>query len=425
MSTGLIITLVVFLICLSAFFSGSEIVYATASKPRLHHEADEGSSRAKKALRIVEDYVRAISTILVGNNLVNIATASLVTLLCVSNLFPGNRNAELYAEIIATLALLIFGEILPKILCAEHANRLALRFARPLTGAMAFFKPVVWLVTRMVDGLSGLWTPEEGETAMTDEELALVVDTIQEEGVFTESEGELIKSAIEFSDVTAHDILIPRVDISAYDIEEPLEKLLTDSDAMSYSRLPVYRESIDHIIGILPMKMFVKEVLTRGAENVNVEEMLVEPLFVHMTKNINEILKDFREQKTNMAVVLDEYGGTMGILTIEDILEEIVGEIYDETDEPEEEDVTEVADGTYLLDGSMNIYDAFEEIDYEPKDFNSEYTTLSGWITELLDHFPEVGDEFTCEAISGKVLAVEGPLVSQVQIRVDKTEDED
>ena len=425
MSTGLIITLIVFLICLSAFFSGSEIVYATASKPRLHHEADEGSSRAKKALRIVEDYVRAISTILVGNNLVNIATASLVTLLCVSKLFPTDKNAELYAEIIATLALLIFGEILPKILCAEHANRLALSFARPLTGAMVFFKPVVAVVTRLVDALSRLWTPGEGENTMTDEELAMVVDTIQEEGVFTESEGELIKSAIEFADVTAHDILIPRVDVSAYDIEEPLEELLTDSDAMSYSRLPVYRESIDHIIGILPMKMFVKEVLTRGAENVNVEDMLVEPLFVHMTKNINEILKDFREQKTNMAVVLDEYGGTMGILTIEDILEEIVGEIYDETDEPEEEDVTEVADGTYLLDGGMNIYDAFEEIDYEPKDFDSEYTTLSGWITELLDHFPEVGDEFTCEAISGKVLAVEGPLVSQVQIRVDKTEDED
>ena len=166
----------------------------------------------------------------------------------------------------------------------------------------------------------------------------MVVDSIQEEGVFTESEGELIKSAIEFSDVTAHDILIPRVEISAYDIDAPVEELLGDNDAMSYSRLPVYRESIDHIIGILPMKKFVKELLIKGRDQVKVEEMLVEPLFVHMTKNINEILKDFREQKTNMAVVLDEYGGTMGILTIEDILEEIVGEIYDETDEPEEEE---------------------------------------------------------------------------------------
>ena len=423
MSTALILVLVVILILLSAFFSGSEITYATASKPRLHHEADEGNQRALKALAIVEDYVRAISTILVGNNLVNIATTSLVTLLCVRNLFPGSSKAELFAEIMATLALLIFGEILPKILCAEHANRLALRFAAPLSIAMHFFKPLVSLVSKLIEALSGLWTPADGESTMTDEELAMVVDSIQEEGVFTESEGELIKSAIEFSDVTAHDILIPRVEISAYDIDAPVEELLGDNDAMSYSRLPVYRESIDHIIGILPMKKFVKELLTKGRDQVKVEEMLVEPLFVHMTKNINEILKDFREQKTNMAVVLDEYGGTMGILTIEDILEEIVGEIYDETDEPEEEDVTEVSDGTYLLDGSMNIYDAFEEIDYEPKDFDSEYTTLSGWITELLDHFPEVGDEFSCEAISGKVLAVEGPLVSQVQIQVKKDEE--
>lgn len=424
MSTTLILVLVLCLIVLSAFFSGSEITFATASKPRLHHEAEEGNKRAVKALEIAENYVRAISTILVGNNLVNIATTSLVTLLCVRNLFPGNNKAELFAEIIATLALLIFGEILPKILCAEHANRLALTFARPLSGAMKFFKPIVFVVTRLVDSLSRLWTPKEGEQAMTDEELALVVDSIQEEGVFTESEGELIKSAIEFSDVTAHDILIPRVEVSAYDIDAPLEELLSNNDAMSYSRLPVYRESIDHIIGILPMKKFVKEILTQGQDQVKVEAMLVEPLFVHMTKNINEILKDFREKKTNMAVVLDEYGGTMGILTIEDILEEIVGEIYDETDEPEEEDVTEVSDGTFLLDGGMNIYDAFEEIDYEPKDFDSEYTTLSGWITELLDHFPEVGDEFSCEAISGKVLAVEGPLVSQVQIRVEKSEDD-
>ncbi|MBP3729585.1 MAG: HlyC/CorC family transporter [Lachnospiraceae bacterium] len=425
MSTSLILVVIVFLILLSAFFSGSEIAFASASKPRLHHEAEQNSSRAKKALEIVENYVRAISTILVGNNLVNIATTSLVTLLCVKRFFPGNGRAELYAEIIATLSLLIFGEILPKILCAEHANRVVLGFAAPLKGAMALFKPIVWLVTKLIDALSVLWTPKKGESSMTDEELAMVVDSIQEEGVFTESEGELIKSAIEFSDVTAHDILIPRVEVSAYDIEEPLEKLLANDEAMSYSRLPVYRESIDHIIGILPMKKLVKEVLTKGIAQVKVEEMLVPPLFVHMTKNINEILKEFRAEKTNMAVVLDEYGGTMGILTIEDILEEIVGEIYDETDEPEEEEVTEVSEGTFLLDGGMNIYDAFEELDYEPKDFDSEYTTLSGWITELLDHFPEVGDEFSCEAISGQVLAVEGPLVSQVRITVERPDEEE
>ncbi len=425
MSPSLIIVLVVFLICLSAFFSGSEITYATASKPRISHEAEEGDKRAKRAQRIMDDYLHAISTILVGNNLVNIATSSLVTLLCVSHLFRDNARAELYAEIIATLLLLIFGEILPKILCAEHANKLALSFSRPLTHAMIIFKPIVWAVSKLIAAISPLWTPKDGEQSMTDEELAMVVDSIQEEGVFTEAEGELIKSAIEFSDVTAHDILIPRVDVAAYDIETPLSDLLADPEIMTYSRLPVYRESIDHIIGILPMKQLVKAVLTQGIDKVDVEGMLVQPLFVHMTKNINEILKDFRAQQINMAIVLDEYGGTMGILTTEDILEEIVGEIYDETDEPEEEDVQEVSDGTFLLDGSMNLYDAFDEIGYEPKDFESEYTTLSGWITGLLDHFPAVGDTFSYERISGTVVSVDGKLVEQAEIRIAPAEEEE
>lgn len=425
MSTPVILILIFLLLLLSAFFSGSEITYASASKPRLMGEAEEGDKRASRALSIVENYIRAISTILVGNNLVNIATTSLVTLLCVSRFFPENPRAELFADIIATLLLLVFGEIMPKILCAEHANKLALKMSAPLKGAMVIFKPVVWLVAKMVEALSPLWTPKEAEPSMTDEELSLVVDSIQEEGVFTEAEGELIKSAIGFGDITAHEILIPRVDVAAYDINDPLEALLADSEAMSFSRLPVYEESIDHIIGVLPVKQLVKAVLTQGIHQVDLRAMLVPPLFVHMTKNVGEILREFRTQKTNLAVVLDEYGGTMGILTTEDILEEIVGEIYDETDEPEEEEVREVSDGTFLLDGGMNIYDAFEEIDYEPKDFNSEYTTLSGWITELLDHFPAVGDTFRCERIEGTVLAVEGPLVEQVKLHLLPEDEED
>ena len=416
MSTLLL--LVLLLILLSAFFSGSEIAYASASKPRLISEAEAGSKKAQKAMNVVDDYVKAIATILVGNNLVNIAATSVITLLCVEYYFPDRANNTLFAEIISTLILLIFGEILPKIFCQEYANRLVLSFSGPMNAAMTIFRPITFLVSKFVEKLSVLWARPESEQTMTDEELSMVVDSIQEEGVFTEAEGELIKSAIEFSDVTAHDILIPRVDVAAYDIETPLADLLADPEIMTYSRLPVYRESIDHIIVILPMKQLVKAVLTQGIDNVDVESMLVQPLFVHMTKNINEILKDFRKQKTNMAVVLDEYGGTMGILTTEDILEEIVGEIYDETDEPEEEEVQEVSAGTYLLDGGMNIYDAFDEIGYEPKDFESEYTTLSGWITELLDHFPEVDDTFEYERISGRVISVEGPLVEQVEITV-------
>ncbi len=420
-----LILLVILLILISAFFSGSEIAYASASKPRLISEAEAGDKRAKRATDIVDNFVKAIATILVGNNLVNIAATSVITLLCVEYYIPQDPNNTLIAEIIATVVLLIFGEILPKIYCQEHANRLVLSFSGLMQGAMRFFLPITFLVSKFVEKLSVLWAREESEQAMTDEELAMVVDTIQEEGVFTEAEGELIKSAIEFGDVTAHEILIPRVDVAAYDLDSPLEDLLADPEIMTYSRLPAYRESIDHIVGILPMKQLTKAVLTQGIENVDVESMLVEPLFVHMTKNINEILKDFRRTKTNMAVVLDEYGGTMGILTIEDILEEIVGEIYDETDEPEEEEVQEVSAGTYLLDGSLNIYDAFDEIGYEPKDFESEYTTLSGWITELLDKFPEAGDTFTYERISGTVRSVDGPLVDEVEITVAPAEEEE
>ena len=425
MNIPFLIFLVILLVILSAFFSSSETAYATASKPRLENEAEQGDKRAVRAVRITEDYVRAIATILVGNNLVNIAATAVITVLCTEHFFLGNKQGELYSDLIATLILLIFGEIFPKILAADHANRLALSYSGLLSTFMKIFKPGVFVVGKFVDKLSVLWTPKEGEQTMTDEELALVVDTIQEEGVFTEAEGELIKSAIEFSETTAHDILIPRVDVFAYDIDTPLSDLLSDADAMSFSRLPVYRESIDHIIGVLPVKQLMKAVLTAGdPAAVNVEEMLVQPIFVHMTKTIDEILRDFRENKTNMAIVLDEYGGTMGILTVEDILEEIVGEIYDETDEVEEEDVTVVARDTFQLDGGMNIYDVFKEIDYEPKDFESEYSTLSGWITEQLDHFPEAGDAFTCEALQVKVLSVDGPLVEEAEVHVDREYEE-
>ena len=418
MTTSMTIALVLFLLLCSAFFSSAEIVFATSNKHRLRSKAEAGDKRAQLAQRIDDNYTKAISTILVGNNLVNIATTTALTVLCVNYLFAGSRYARTYAELISTLALLIFGEILPKILAADHCNSLVLLFATPLRLSMSLFAPIVWLVTAFVDKLSVLWTPKQAEPTMTDEELVMVVDTIQDEGVLTESEGELIKSAIEFSEVTAHEILIPRVDVVAFNIEDPISELLRDLDTMSFSRIPVYRENIDHIIGILNTKQLMKAVLTASDEaSIQIEDFLYEPLFVHMTKSVFEILKEFRQRETNMAIVLDEYGGTMGILTIEDILEEIVGEIYDETDE-EETDFSEVGNDTYCLDGDINIYDAFDLIEYEPRDFESEYTTLSGWITEVLDRFPQKGDSFTFEAMTVTVLSTDGPLVDKVEVHV-------
>ena len=423
MNVPLLILLVIFLIALSAFFSSTEIAFAQANKARIKSLADDGDKKAVRAQSIIDDYVHAISTILVGNDLVNIAATSVVTLLCTGHYFKDNTNAELIASGISTLLLLIFGEIFPKLLAADHANSLTLSGSGLLRFFMKLFKPIVIVVGGLVKALSPLWTPKEEIPDMTDEELELVVDSIQEEGVISESEGELIKSAIGFSDITARDILIPRVDMIAYDIDDPLEELLADADAMSCSRIPVYRENIDHIIGILPTKQLMKAVLTE--ETVDVESMLVEPVFVHMTKPAKEILQEFRENRTNMAVVLDEYGGTMGILTTEDILEEIVGEIYDETDEVEQ-DYKELSQDTFLVEGDLNIEDAFEVIGYEPKDFESEYTTVSGWVTEQLNRFPEVGDSFDYDTLHVKVMSVQGPIVEQVEIHVDrKAEEED
>ena len=423
MNVPLLILLVVFLIALSAFFSSTEIAFAQANKPRVKSLADDGNKKAVRAQKIIDDYVHAISTILVGNNLVNIAATSVVTLLCTGYYFKDNANAELIASGIATLLLLIFGEIFPKLLAADHANTLTLNGSGLLAFFMKLFKPLVVVVGGLVKALSPLWTPKEEVPDMTDEELELVVDSIQEEGVISESEGELIKSAIGFSDITARDILIPRVDMIAYDIDDPLEELLADSDAMSCSRIPVYRESIDHIIGILPTKQLMKAVLSSDGP-IDVESMLVEPVFVHMTKPAKEILSEFRENRTNMAVVLDEYGGTMGILTTEDILEEIVGEIYDETDEVEQ-DYKELNQDTFLVEGDLNIEDAFEVIGYEPKDFESEYTTVSGWVTEQLNRFPEAGDEFDFDVLHVKVMSVQGPVVEQVEIHVNREPEEE
>jgi len=415
MNTILII-IVVLLVTGSAFFSSAEIAYNSASPHKLRSKAEAGDRSAIRAQEINEHYTETLSTVLVGNDLVNIATTAVITTLAIGF---DPRKGQAYAELITTVILLIFGEIIPKILAAEYCNRLVLSYSGPLKFFIGLFKPVVWFVTKAVDALSRLWTPEETEPAMTDEELVMVVESIQDEGVITESESELIKSVIEFSDITAHEIMIPRVDVVAFDVDSSVEDLLSDENISHYTRIPVYKGNLDHIVGIVNVNELLK--FAMGPEDSGKTELsalMTEPKFVHMTKNISDILKEMREEHRNMAVVLDGFGGTMGILTMEDILEEIVGDIFDETDEVDR-DFTETSENEFQLDGNMNIYDAFEAIEYEPKEFESEYTTLGGWITEMLDRFPEVGDSFTYDNLTVSVLAMDERRVDQVRIVVN------
>lgn len=406
--------LLVFLIACSAFFSGSEIAVATANKIRLKNAADTGNKRAKLAQKIADNFTEFLSTVLVGNNLVNIAASSAATVLAVY--YFGNRGQAI-APIVMTVIILIFGEILPKILATETADRAVLIFAPLLKICTVVFKPIVFVVTKLVDKLSKLWTPPE-QPSVTDEELVEIVDTIEEEGVISEREGELIRSAIVFSETTAHEILTPRVDVTAVDIDDPVEEILADEELMNHSRVPVYEDTIDNIIGILNTKQLLKAAI--ADKKPDIRRLMREPLFVHMTMTTADLLQEFRERRLHMAVVVDEYGGTMGILTLEDVLEEIVGDIWDEKDVIES-DYTQDVDGAWIVDGLMQISELLELAELDDREFESEYTTVGGWATEMLDRFPEVGDSFSYQDLIITVTKTDNMRVDK--LRVEKKEE--
>lgn len=413
----LLIALYVLLVALSAFFSSCEITFARANKKRLKDAAASGNRRAASAVYIDENYTRSLSTILVGNNLVNIAASSAATVFFV--VLMDLKNGEALATFVTTLVLITFGETLPKIIAADRPDQLALIYSRPLRGLMYAFKPVVSAVEALVKRISPLWTPKDKAPQTTTDELQIILEDAEEQGVFTEEEGELISSAIEFSDIMAMEILTPRVDMIAIDIDE--EELTLTPEMLRHSRIPVYRDTIDNIVGILPTKLYMKARLTN--DRVDIEPLLVPPVYVHKTRMISSIIREFRRNHLQMAVVLDEFGGTMGILTMEDIMEEIVGEIFDERDEVEEEFV-EVADNAYQVDGGMNVYDFFDAVKYEPpKDFETEYTTMGGWATECLDRFPRPGDEFDYDRLHVTVLEAQPRRVNTLRVNVAPKED--
>lgn len=419
--SGLTVILMVVLVLCSAFFSSSEISYATANKLRLNSAAENGDRKASGAVWITEHFPRFLSTILIGNNLVNIAFSSTVTVALAASM---GAKGETLAPFIGTGVLLIFGEILPKIVGTSQANRLVLLYVWPLRFFMALFRPVSALVTALVNRLSKLWTPEDPEPDVTDDELVTILETIEEEGVFTEQESELIKSAIEFSDQTALDIYVPRVDMVAFDLDDGLDKLLNDEDALSYSRIPVYRETVDNILGILSTKKLLKAAAVQSLDEIDIDELLSEPVYVHKTRNISSILKEFRKKHLMMAIVVDEFGGTMGLLTLEDILEEIVGDIFDESDEVEL-DVVDAGEDTFTVDGSTTIDDFFEYIGYEPPEFESEYNTMGGWAVEKLDRFPAPGDHFTWDRFDVTVQEAEAMRVETLLVKLLPPSDAD
>lgn len=418
----------ILIICLlaSGFLSSSELAYTVVNKLRLKKESEEGNKTSRLAVKLIDDYDKTLTAILFGNNLVNIACSSLATMICIgifkTNDAISDETASTISSIVVLVFLIIFGEVIPKNLGTMSSYKLSKAFSYPIQFLKIIFWPVTFVVSGIVKGFTHILPKKkENEPSVTDEELLEIVDTIEEEGVIDEKQGELLKSAIDFTDTDAYEIMTPRVDVFAFDIEDDFKELIEDHEIFLHSLIPVYEESIDNIIGVLSTKRLFKEYL-KGSK-IDIRELMRQPMFIHKSKSISSLLEDMKEQKQHMAIIKDEFGGTMGIVTMEDIVEELVGEIWDESDKVEE-DYKEKSEGVYIVDGSMNIDDFFDLVHYE-KEVETEYTTVGGWVIENLERFAKKGDTFDFANLTVTVLKADEFTVEKVMVEVEEDKDEE
>lgn len=413
----------------SAFFSGSEIAYTSLNKLRMKEDA-EGLSMAEKVMRyIYKHYDRALSTILIGNNLVNIAATSIATVLAVNLAasMDGKITDDMASTIttfVMTVLILIFGEITPKIIARRASEGFAKIAALPLRVLMVIFFPLVWLTTLIVDTMSVLWRKsEEEDVTITEEEFENILDTVEDEGVIDETQTDLLQSALEFTDLDAADILTPRIDVIGFEIHDSMEYILQTISETQFSRFPVYDRTIDHIVGVLIVKHLLKELM--DDENVKLESLLLEPVYIPKTMKLHSIMNEFRRNQTHMAVVADEYGGTMGIVTMEDVLEELVGEIWDENDDIVN-DWQEITENRFECSGDMNLTELFDNLDLDDEELESAYSTAGGWATEIIGAMPVAFDAFDYEHYTILVKEVdENHRISRLLILKHKTNEED
>lgn len=401
------------LICLSAFFSASEMCFSSANRMRLESAAEGGNRGAKIALKVMDKFDDSLSAILIGNNLVNIATSSIASVVVI--LIAGDSWTWL-STVITTVLVIIFGETMPKIVAKKNANRIAPVFAYPVRLLTYILTPVIWIVVGLVRlitlPLKGEKTQEDDEAAV--EELQSIIDTAADESVLDENRSELLRSALEFSELSASEAMTARVDVDAIDIDDDWEDILAEIENSRHSRLPVYEDSIDNIIGFLYLNHFLKAMTENP--HPDIRGMLMEPLYVYKTVKLPQVLSELRHAKKHLAIVTDEYGGTLGVISLEDVLEQIVGEIWDETDEVETE-VVEKAEGEYEIDGDMTISDFLELVGLDEDEFECESDTAGGWTLEMFGRFPEAGDSFEYGNLTVTVLAMDKQRVDKLLVR--------
>ena len=398
----------VILVGFSAFFSASETAFSSLNQIRLKSRAEDGDSSAARVLAMAEQYDKLLSTILIGNNIVNIAAASIGTILF-TRMLGAERGATM-STIVLTIIVLIFGEVTPKSLAKEMPEKVATAVSPFLVLLMALMTPLTWLFTQWKKLLGHFVHSGEADT-ITEGELMTMVSEAENDGELTDRESELIRSAIEFDDVEVEEILTPRVDVVAVEDDIPLEELAQTFAESGYSRLPVYHGTIDNIIGVVHEKDFY---IARLKKATKIDDLVVPTLYTTGSTQISQLLRTLREQHHHLAVVVDEYGGTEGIITLEDILEELVGEIWDEHDEVTE-DFRKQSDGSWLVSGSASVDDLYEELDL-PEEEDIDSNTVNGLVQEKTCHLPKVGDRFTLGEYDGVVTRTAKRRVTEVRL---------
>ncbi len=421
------IILIIVLVALSAFFSASETALSSANKIRLKSMADNGSKGAERALRVIKKYDKTITTILIGNNIVNIACSSIATLLTISLLT--NISAEfasawgsVISTIATTLIVLTFGEVLPKSIAKDHAEGFSIFVAAPISFLMFIFTPFSALFILMKKGISKLFRTKQS-VSMTEEELKVIIEEIEDEGVLETQESNLVRSALEFDEITVDEIITPRVRIVAVENTASVDEVRAKFLAEEYSRMPVYEKTLDNIIGTITEKDFFKAYEKHGRD-FTIRDILQETIYLPQMLKISEVLRNMQKEKCHLAVVLDQHGGTLGIVTMEDILEELVGEIWDESDEVRSP-VTAVDDRTFEVYGevSLNSLRRFfntRDIDVE---IASEANTVAGWVLELFGSIPKSGDIHTADSFRITVLEAITPRVNKIRIELTSSQD--
>ena len=415
-----VVLIIIIVVCLvfSAYFSATETAFTTLNKVRVKTKADDGNRRAKLVLKLANDYDRLLSTILIGNNIVNILASSMGTLLFIQWCSGNSDLASVLSTIVLTILVLIFGEISPKSLAKEFPETFAF-FSAPIINALIYvLLPVNFLFSQWKKLLNKVFRSKEDNT-ITDDELITMVDEAEHEGGINAQESELIKSAIEFNDLEVKDILIPRVDVVAVDAASSEEEIAQVFMETHFSRLPVYKDTVDNIIGILHEKDFIKQ---RSEPDFDIEKVVKPAVFVVGTAKISDILRQLQKAKSHMAIVSGEFGDVIGIITMEDILEELVGEIWDEHDDVQS-DITQTGENEYKVLGGVTVNDFCDYFDLDEIECDSQ--TVGGWVMDMLGKVPAEGDMLVYENLTITVVRAEDRRITELGVVVKNAEEDE